>query len=197
MANPKTGEAMASWVFGYGTLVNEQSRLLTGTCGPVIGVRVSGYQRGWYAPLPEYAITALGVRRRPGFTVNGVLALVHDVSAFDVREKLYVRAPLERGAVKTLDDQQLPDGDYWVYIPEAPGQPSEGVPILQSYCDVCFQGALEAYGVEFTTEFIKTIDLWNFTKYADRAAPRYMRAFPSVLRAAEIDKLLAAHGISF
>src|SRR5215472_1484067 len=82
----------ANFIFGYGSLINSQSRNATATAPiPAIPVRVSaafGYIRTWNDRSPS-GFTALGLRKptdseRPT-TINGVLYAVEgdDMAKFD------------------------------------------------------------------------------------------------------------------
>jgi len=93
------------FIFGYGSLIDSASRNSTAAKPiPAIPVRVSavfGYIRTWNDRSPS-GFTALGLRR-PGphanaMTINGVLYPVegNDMSAFDAREKGYLRIEVPR-----------------------------------------------------------------------------------------------------
>ena len=104
-----------------------------------IPVRVSaafGYVRSW-SDRARSGFTALGLRRpfegEAPMTINGVIYPVvgNDMSAFDEREKGYVRVEVPRALIEAVSWQPLPaQGTVWVYVPKAEGRaPGEGLPV--------------------------------------------------------------------
>lgn len=131
----------AAWIFAYGSLLNSCSRARTGTSRIAIPVSVVGLRRAWCAVVDEERFTALGVVPHHSSTSNGILVMVPELASFDEREQGYTRTPLRRQSVRGWNGQPLPDAECEVYIPNAPGLPSTRAPILQSYTDVCLDGA--------------------------------------------------------
>ena len=172
LARPTTAIGAASsrkqptnFIFGYGSLINSQSRNSTAAAPiPAIPVRVSpalGYIRTWNDRSAS-GFTALGLRKPlPGEaarTINGALDPVEgdDMSKFDAREEGYVRVEVPLTDIAAVGWQPLPtSGRIWVYVPQKPtsaGEPGVGLPepdaefpLLQSYIDVVVEGGLE-YG---------------------------------------------------
>jgi hypothetical protein len=179
----------SQFIFGYGSLIDEESRRKTAGGTPdAIAVRVSsdfGYIRAWVDRCP-CGFTALGLRRpHPGevpVTINGVIYPVtaSDLPAFDLREAGYRRLPLPRPMIEAISWQGLPDtGDVWVYVPDGPGgepgvnlpEPTANFPLLESYIDVVMHGALR-YGPDFARELIQTTADWSVFWLNDRELPR-------------------------
>ncbi|WP_062610982.1 gamma-glutamylcyclotransferase family protein [Caballeronia calidae] len=193
------------FIFGYGSLINTPSRNETaGKPVAAIPVRVSaafGYVRSW-SDRASPGFTALGLRRpfdgEAPMTINGVIYPVgNDMSAFDQREKGYVRVEVPRALIEAVSWQALPSqGTVWVYVPKADGkQPGEGLPvpdaafpIVESYVDVVIEGGLE-YGPEFAREIIETTRDWSAYWLNDRTLARRPWVFDKQF--AKVDALLA------
>ncbi|SAL00112.1 hypothetical protein AWB77_06083 [Caballeronia fortuita] len=194
------------FIFGYGSLINTPSRNETaGKSVAAIPVRVSaafGYVRSW-SDRSGSGFTALGLRRplegEAPMTINGVIYPVgNDMSAFDQREKGYVRVEVPRALIEPVSWQALPSqGTVWVYVPKAEGQqPGEGLPlpdasfpIVESYVDIVIEGGLE-YGPEFAREIIETTRDWSAYWLNDRTLARRPWVFDKQF--AQVDALLAA-----
>ncbi len=196
-----------NFIFGYGSLINTQSRNATAV-RPIhaIPVRVSsafGYVRTW-DDRSSSGFTALGLARpAPGeqaMTINGVLFPVEgeDMTAFDAREKGYARVEVPRPDIEAISWERLPaQGKIWVYIPDLPGkppgvdlpEPGPSYPLLESYIDVVIEGGLE-YGPEFAREIIETTTGWSQYWLNDRQLGRRPWVFDKSYDA--VDGLLAA-----
>jgi len=94
-----TAAAFPHYIFGYGSLICPTSRAVT---APTLKhrvatpVKVHHLQRVWSFPVPQCAMTFMGVRRTTGATCVGVLVPVseEELCQFDVRELGYDRIPL-------------------------------------------------------------------------------------------------------
>jgi hypothetical protein len=200
------------FIFGYGSLINTPSRNDTaGKPVAAIPVRVSaafGYVRSW-SDRARTGFTALGLRRpfegEAPMTINGVIYPVagNDMSAFDEREKGYVRVEVPRALIESVSWQPLPaQGTVWVYVPKAEGKaPGEGLPVpdarfplVESYIDVVIEGGLE-YGPEFAREIIETTRDWSPYWLNDRTLARRPWVFDKQF--AKIDALLATSAPCF
>jgi hypothetical protein len=200
------------FIFGYGSLINSASRNSTAAKPvPAIPVRVSavfGYIRAWNDRSPS-GFTALGLRRPgPGenaMTINGVLYPVegNDMSAFDAREKGYLRVEVPRQDIEAISWQGLPSqGKIWIYIPNrlgrAPGvdlpPPDAEYPLLQSYIDVVIEGGLE-YSPDFAREIIETTKGWSKFWLNDRRLARRPWVFDADYAA--VDELLSSNAPHF
>ncbi|MEM5339356.1 gamma-glutamylcyclotransferase family protein [Paraburkholderia azotifigens] len=200
------------FIFGYGSLINTPSRDATaGKPVAAIPVRVSaafGYVRSWN-DRARSGFTALGLRHpfegEAPMTINGVIYPVvgNDMSAFDEREKGYVRVEVPRALIEAVSWQPLPEkGIVWVYVPKAEGKaPGEGLPVadakfplVESYIDVVIEGGLE-YGPEFAREIIETTRDWSPYWLNDRTLARRPWVFDKQF--AKVDALLAASAPCF
>lgn len=186
-----------NYVFGYGSLINPESRARTGYTGATTPVRVGGFQRAWNFVYPKGRMTALGVIPREKATTNGVLVEIPEAELplFDQRESGYKRVVVGRVDITGLNDQRVPEGMFWIYVPTDPGFPSLDCPIAQSYVDVVLKGCLEL-GERFAAEFVHTTTNWEYPWIDDRSAPRYVRAMQNVPMDVflKIDKILLQNG---
>ncbi|HCH24415.1 MAG TPA: gamma-glutamylcyclotransferase [Oceanospirillaceae bacterium] len=166
------------YIFGYGSLINSDSRRITGIAGDSIPVRVRGLQRYWVS-FTGVDMRAVGVRSEASSQCNGVLFDVPagELDKFDLRERGYVRQALDHHHIEYLDDamaESLLAHPVWVYTyPDCPRE-SQFSPISQSYLDVIMLGCLEV-GEAFAREFLQHTKLWQ-DWHDDRLNPRYPRA---------------------
>lgn len=159
----------ASYVFGYGSLVNPATHDYAETHP----ASLMGWRRVWrHAAGREVAF--LTVVRSPGDQIAGAVARVQEDewSALHAREQWYLPE-------RTRDVRHhLPEtGDMVVYhAPDDLHLPAEApLPILLSYLDVVVQGYARAFGEEGVAEFFATTDGWHAPVLDDRGAPRYGR----------------------
>jgi hypothetical protein len=208
----KLPDQPTQFIFGYGSLIDSESRNSTAAKPvPAIPVRVSaafGYIRMWNDRSPS-GFTALGLRRagpgESGMTINGVIYPIEgqDLSAFDSREKGYVRIEVPHQDIEAVSWQALPpQGKIWAYIPDLAGRPpglqlqppDVEYPLLQSYIDIVIEGGLE-YGQDFAREIIETTDGWSQYWLNDRQLARRPWVFDRSYQV--VDDLLAAHAPHF
>lgn len=132
-------------------------------------------------------------------TINGVIypVLGNDMSAFDEREKGYVRVEVPLALIEAVSWLPIPtQGTVWVYVPKTEGKaPGEGLavpnaryPLVESYIDVVIEGGLE-YGPEFAREIIETTRDWSPYWLNDRTLARRPWVFDKQF--ATVDALLA------
>lgn len=182
-----------NFLFGYGSLINSESRKRTGQSGIAVPVRVKGIQRQWNLVVPSAALTGVGAIAKEGSCCNGVIAPVSEseLPKFDERELPhgYTRVLIKSEDIKGLSRDQVPDGLIWTYLAQKPGAPSDANPITQSYIDVIISGCLD-FNEKFAREFIESTSGWGSPWVNDRSDPRYIRAMPQVLFANKIDSLL-------
>jgi hypothetical protein len=166
---------MKHLIFGYGSLINTESRVRTANTGKVVAVRVQGFQRAWNFYNQEKNRTALGVIPNINAKCNGVIVEVDNsnLAAFDARENGYGRVEINSSNVEIIKGE-LPQGTIWIYVPKEPLLPTKNSPIEQSYVDVVLAGCLE-FGSEFTKELIKNTLYWEYAWVNDRATPNYER----------------------
>jgi hypothetical protein len=181
---------MKHLIFGYGSLINTESRVRTANTGKVVVVRIQGFQRAWNFYNSKKNRTALGVVSNINAKCNGVIVEVEtdNLAAFDAREKGYDRVEVNPKNVEVLKGE-LPPGKVWIYMPQKPLLPTKNSPIEQSYVDVVLAGCLE-FSSEFAKELIISTVYWEQAWVNDRASPNYERYItnPPV---EHIDKLLS------
>lgn len=185
-----------NYIFGYGSLVNAESRAasLNGTRS-VVAARVSaefGYKRAWNYHGPGFTALGLAKTNNP-MSINGVIYSVNDegMSIWDMREKNYYRIELPWQFVESVDWMQLPkDGQLWIYVPKKNNSASPTHPIIQSYVDICVTGFLD-YGEKFAIEFLETTDNWSIYWLNDRLVAR--RPWVHFKQHTRVDDLLDQH----
>ncbi|MFC1587811.1 gamma-glutamylcyclotransferase family protein [Planctomycetota bacterium] len=173
---------MPQLIFGYGSLICQQSRDNTGDSGRSIPARLKGFKRGWLVNIPSSGMTAAGVVPETGAYCNGVLFSLPpgELQKYDARELAggYKRLELNGNDITVLaDDTVIPAGTVWIYTALHPSKPCDNCPLVQSYVDVILNGCL-AVSREFATEFINTTTAWEGLWLNDRNDPRYVRAMP-------------------
>ncbi|TPX66494.1 hypothetical protein SpCBS45565_g04478 [Spizellomyces sp. 'palustris'] len=166
------------YLFGYGSLINPQSRLRTvPTRTFAIPVLVHGLERSWSYNCTKKQYTAVGVRRaikcalsdEPA-TCNGVLIPIEnphsELPKLDDRESNYIRSTISLSDISFLFPSQSrlsEDAIVWVYeLPPtpAPFTPTPCTPIPQSYVDCILAGCL-LYGTSFAHEFVRLTKGWD------------------------------------
>ena len=198
-----------AYVFGYGSLIERESRTRTNPeAVEARAARVTGYQRGWFHQFAHNigsTCTYLGAIEKPGATTNGVIYHVNDFEKTKERETGYTATAVPADKIEMLDGSGPWDQAKVVYIfisnpadISKTGEPTAGVPMVQSYVDVCINGCLEveaqyssAHG--FAQEFIRTATGWNAYYVNDRIYPR--RPFIYVSNASQIDQELHKGGV--
>ncbi|MCB9362150.1 gamma-glutamylcyclotransferase [Candidatus Woesearchaeota archaeon] len=162
-----------TYLFGYGTLINKESRAATSAVDEAIPFTVQGFRRGWYAP--DRGCMAHGVIPDDDASVNGVIIPVHleQLRLFDRREHDYHRIEVAP--------------DVWMYMVDKFHQPSADRPICQSYVDVVLGGCLDL-GEEFALHYLRSTE-WEGPVLNDRASPLFPEGFHPE-RSTSIDRLL-------
>ena len=166
------------YIFGYGSLINSQSRRVTGIAGDSIPVRVNGLQRYWVG-FSEADMRAVGVRPEQYSHCNGVLfdLPASELEKFDLRERGYVRQALSHSQIEYLQPAQAKLNSaqpVWVYVYPDDPRKCQSNPISQAYLDVILLGCMEV-GEGFAKEFLQHTHLWQ-NWHNDRGQPRYLRA---------------------
>ena len=190
-----------NYIFGYGSLINPESRAKTGESGIAIPVRLWGVQRAWNLVAHAFQLTGVGATYKPSSYANGVIIPVSEseLPKFDEREVRhgYKRVPVNRGNITMLVDGAVSSGNIWVYVTDSPGRPTEAAPIAQSYVDVVLSGCLSVdlqnHDIDnnFVREFVSTTEGWNSPWVNDRNQPRYPRPVDySTAPINKIDRLL-------
>lgn len=189
-------ESPKNYIFGYGSLVNAQSRARTlGKHVDAIPVRISkdfGYRRAWNYPAGGF--TALGLEKSDTpATINGVIypASGDDMQKWDERESGYRRVQIPWQFVEPATWLNIPtSGHLWVYVPVNAQPPKPELPLVQSYIDVCMIGFLE-YDDDFAKEFLETTFGWSTLWLNDRVQSR--RPWVFLKESGTIDKFLTAY----
>lgn len=176
-------EGMAQqFIFGYGSLVNSQSRQKTvERAVPAIPARISpdfGYRRGWFFRANSIKVTLLGIERvEQGSSINGVIFPVTDqeLIQWDRRESGYNRIQVDSHKIELLYPLVLSDtAKVYIYVPSekyTTTLPAVDYPLVQSYIDLCVSGFLE-YHRDFAREFIETVFAWSPYWLNDRVMAR-------------------------
>lgn len=179
------------YLFGYGSLINPDSRTHTGKTDDALLCEVKDIKREWNFRVPEAHVTALGATLQSNTVCNGVLIPIdtEELGKFDIREKGYTRVPLLKKNVE-LSNGKLPSNRIWAYLLDSPQKPNSQNPIIQSYIDVVLSGCITVGGGDFAKRFISTTSGWLADWIGDRANPKYPRAMKEVPLAPVIDGLL-------
>lgn len=179
------------YIFGYGSLINHASRLLTGQAKEAQPVTVHGLQRYWGKVDSTYHISPLVAAPGDG-VCNGVLVKVDEKSLqlFDHREKGYRRIELDPTQLEGLQpiEGHLP---VWVYTKADHEPPCHIQPIMQTYVDTVLAGCL-SISSSFAKTFVDTTQGWHHPLENDRHEPKYgNHAGVRDDHLARIDQLLA------
>lgn len=189
------------FIFGYGSLVESQSRARTSPSALyAFPANVAGIQRGWFDQTGGFSLstTYLGAVPDSNSHCNGVIFQVsqQQLDAFDERETGYKRDRIDPTNITMLNGaRSAPEGDIWFYANTKKRYASPEFPIVQSYVDICVNGCLEleatypmAKEAKFAETFLKTCSDWSKYWVNDRIYPR--RAFIYVPNASKIDQLI-------
>ena len=195
------GSARPQYIFGYGSLVQRQSRMGTWAraefASPVI---VHGVSRGWFDQTggTSWNPTYLGALLSKDSVCNGVIFPVTaaEFAAYGEREVGYQLTKIGASQITMLDGSQTaPEADIWFYGNTEKRFPSSEHPIVQSYVDVCLDGCLEieamyplARQAKFAEQFVRTTSNWQPPWINDRIYP--WRPSVYVPRASQIDALI-------
>ena len=125
-----------NFIFGFGSIVNDESRKSTvENSGDPIPVRISpqfGYRRVWNFRSPTAKLTALGLEKVNDptklTTINGIIYPLisldtnhtdDQMKAFDEREEGYVRMEIPPNLIEPTSWQSLPSHKHtvWIYVP--------------------------------------------------------------------------------
>ena len=201
VCSPQPDTTQAQYVIGYGSLMQDSSRMRTaphaGVARPVV---VKAYQRGWFSRSRSHGLstTYLGVVADVTSSLNAVLYQTDakELAAFDRRERGYCRVAVSPSAVKLLAGGETPrSGQIWIYEvpPGEAAEADEDHPLAQSYVDIFLDGCIEQeerFHLDgFAMQCVRTTYGWSANWVNDRISPRRPSAFQP--RAPQIDQLLA------
>ena len=190
-AHPCVNMRRTDYIFGYGSIVNSESRASSGAHGPVATAELLssfGWRRSWNF-RKNTGFTALGLQRAPvdGVRVGvcGVVFAVEEhMSAFDEREVGYKRVqvpaselelrgwgtPADPGCLQSAEQvvelqRSLDSGAavVWTYIPEqdCTFEADSDHPICQTYVDAVLGGCLDCGGEAMAAEMVASTVGWS------------------------------------
>ena len=167
------------YLFGYGSLINHESRKQTGVTHNPVPIHVVGFERSWCVPAPAMNLTGLGLYQKQGAACNGVLVEVSpdQIAEFDERELGGSDANYDRIEIDQENIIGIPRSvrsAVWAYTVRNPVPPTTAFPIAQSYLDIILSGCLQ-FGEQFAIDFTKSTTGWNQPWINDRTRPRYIR----------------------
>lgn len=177
------------YIFGYGSLISENSRKRTVNSDKAIPVLVSGYTRSWSYKCPRREYTAVSVQhsKNKSDTINGVLIKLvdpqNDLLKLDLREKNYARGIIPIENIQFLQSHLYPiekNAIIWVYENHTQEKinfsstsqmhiqqehsPSFDCPIPASYIDCILKGCLK-YSYEFALLFLCSTKGFSYDHY--------------------------------
>ncbi|KAG4105716.1 hypothetical protein H8356DRAFT_1633053 [Neocallimastix lanati (nom. inval.)] len=182
-----------NYVFGYGSLINPDSRGCTvdsTKSARVIKVLAKGLERSWnYNCRDTY--TAVGVSKVENKSVacNGVIIPIddplNDLPKLDEREHDYRRVQLSREDIEiihdsrneNIEDKELlaPNAIIWVYAIVDTFTPTVKIPISQIYIDCILMGCIKEGGIEFAKQFIENTHGWNTSVWVNDRTSEHFR----------------------
>lgn len=180
-----------NYIFGYGSLINAESRAKTSRTGKALPVIVKGLKRSWSQAGPKAQITTVGVIWQEEAECNGVLIPItlDGLPKFDKREYGYNRVLLAPTRISAYNDTPIPYGRIWTYLVKDPGLPTQNCPIAQSYVDVTLSGCFQI-SEKFAKDFKEQTAGWQTHWVNDRKQPKYPRPLDDNPYAGHIDTLL-------
>lgn len=180
-----------NYIFSYGSLINSNTRDLTGKIKEEIPAKIEGFIRRWNVHIDQQNRATFGLENRKDSTCNGVLVSVTEknLAKFDQRERPeYARKKVSPERVNTKQNFDK-DKSIWVYTPKDPKLADKDNPITQSYLDVTISGCLQI-SEQFTEKFLDTTQDWDKPWLDDREDPRYPRYLKN-LDLQTIDRVLS------
>jgi hypothetical protein len=166
---------MIKYIFGYGSLVNNESRFIT-IKRHTIPIKVYidssfGYVRKWNYYNQEKNIIALGLEKNIfGNNINGILFDVKDneIAFLDKREIGYEKITIPKNYINILSKDKILDIDsiIYTYIPKKDYILSNNIDYIsqnklnQVYLNKCCNGFL-SYDYNFYESFVNNTYDWN------------------------------------
>jgi hypothetical protein len=164
------------FIFGYGSLISEDSRKRTGNTSDASPATVEGLSRGWFIQNNDFFYASVAVIEKEDAVCNGVLFEVTEemLALFDKREYGYQRIAIDSARVESEKPLLSAGAFVYTYVVHQVATPDFAHPIPLSYVDVIIQGCLEI-SEEFTSDFISNTDAWNGVWLNDIQNPIYVR----------------------
>jgi|OM-RGC.v1.017033414 hypothetical protein len=181
---------MNHWIVSYGTLINKRITEKTGKSFAYIPCKIKDHVRRWSFSIPKEQRSAAGIEGRKGVNTTGALVsiLESELDLFDDREKGYERVKVKDLSILNPIKGEVPEGEYWMYIPIDPKIPTLRTPIAQTMVDVMVSACLDV-STSFAKECIMTTLDWEFPWINDRKNPLYPRYLEN-LPIEKIDNIL-------
>ena len=183
---------MKNFVIGYGSLINSESRNVTGKGKVALPIWLQHHERTWSASFTDIQFCALAIHPKLGQKINAVVFECEDIAQFDRREYGYNRIEISNDLIEMYNShQEKPDGKFWLYMvkPENLRPPSAESLIWQSYVDVCLMGCFE-YNEKYAHDFLNSTTGWSTDFWSnDRENSDYLKAL-SLHSPEKIDALL-------
>ena len=197
----KKREKIKDYIFGYGSIINTNSRNYTkekiiGKPIPVILKKKAGYKRNWVtlenSKHGKYSFLGISKSKKNADNINGIIFPINnkDIKNFDKRENPdYYRRKIDLKYFKDYFNMPLPENiNIYTYVIKKRFVNNNKCPILQSYLDVVIQGCLE-YDNKFAKMFLETTDNWK-PIYNDRKNKIYSSFKNIKLNYKRIDNIL-------
>lgn len=166
--NNNKNNKMKHLIFGYGSLVNRESRNRTSFTWKEIVVNLIWYKRWWYFRTEKSKTTSVWIVKSENSTCNWILFEVDDLwlELFDKREFWYKRVELEKEKIVS-NNFNIDEIKIWTYVVNDIEYPNVNFPIAQSYIDIIMNGYLDV-SESFVIEFIMTTEWWEYHWINDR-----------------------------
>ncbi|ORX88313.1 hypothetical protein BCR32DRAFT_324092 [Anaeromyces robustus] len=182
-----------NYVFGYGSLINPDSRGSTVDStknARVIKVLAKGLERSWnYNCRDVYTAVGVSKVKDTSITCNGVIIPIddpiNDLPKLDERELHYRRVQLSRKDIIIIHDEKNQDVEdenllasdaiIWVYEIVDTFTPTTSIPISQIYIDCILLGCIKEGGIEFAKQFIENTHGWNTSVWVNDRTSEHFR----------------------
>ena len=198
----KKKEKIKDYVFGYGSIINTNSRNYTkekflGKSIPVILKKNAGYKRNWVtlgnSKHGKFSFLGISKSKENADNINGIIFPINqkDIKNFDKRENPdYYRRKIDLKFFKHYFKNPLPKNiNIYTYVIKKKFVNNNKCPILQTYLDIVIQGCLE-YDKKFAKMFLDTTDNWK-PIYNDRKNKIYSSFDKNIkLNYKQIDNIL-------
>ncbi len=182
--HPKVNAQLPQYIIGYGSLIDEQSKLRTDpTAEPNLPVLITGYRRLWgaHGNSPGFNTTFLAVTEDNRYSFNGVIYKLSwplQIKEYDKRENIYCRKAVHSDKIKMYAGTLPESKQIWIYesIQQNNQSPSAEYPIVQSYVDIYIRGCIQIEDKfkikNFAKNCIKSTANWSDHWVNDRIFPR-------------------------